>query len=144
MFWVRRQSWASIAANRPKDIDYVRVMIEHRMVGKDRALALARTVPNPEDDLTLSARIIGRVIQMFAGVDQSKAIQVDEVSGRYTGKIISMSDTIAQQEIGLGRIIFHDAAKINALLRLGKTYTIEYKNGRGHATDTNVDKDRTR
>lgn len=129
---------AKVAAYREKDIAYVRVMVAHGMVGKDRLLELARTVPNPEDDLKLSERIITRVILLFAGVDQSKTVKANEASGRYRGKIISVSDTIAQQEIGTGRVVFHDQAKIDVRPRLGKNCIIEYKDGRGHVTDYDI------
>ncbi|MDO8300475.1 DUF6036 family nucleotidyltransferase [Lacisediminimonas sp.] len=131
---------AKVAAYRPKDIDYVRVMIAHGMVGKDRALELAATVSNPEDDLKLTARIIERITGLFAGVDQTKTVQINEVSGRYTGKIISTTETVAQQEIEMGRVVFHQASKIDARPRLGKTYTIEYKDGRGYVSDKDVDR----
>jgi hypothetical protein len=129
---------AKVAAYREKDIVFVRVMVQHGMVDKDRLLALARTVPNPEDDLKLSERITARVTQLFAGVDESKNVKADEAAGRYAGKIISVSDTVAQQEIGSGRIVFHDQAKIDLRPRLGKSYRIEYKDGCGNVIDEEV------
>lgn len=45
---------SKIAAGREKDMEFVRTMIEHRMVDRDRLLELAATVPNPVDDLQRS------------------------------------------------------------------------------------------
>ena len=46
-------------------------MIGHGMVTKDSVLELAATVPNPEDDLGLSKRIIARAKRLFAAAERS-------------------------------------------------------------------------
>ncbi len=58
------------AAWRDKDIEFIRVMLEHRMVDKDRLLVLATKVPNPEDDPGRAARIKSRIERLCADHDQ--------------------------------------------------------------------------
>lgn len=58
---------SKLAAWRDKDIEFVKAMIEHGMVDRDRLLVLATRVPNPEDDLGLSARIKSRIERLYAG-----------------------------------------------------------------------------
>ena len=57
---------AKVAANREKDIEFVKVMIAHAMVSKDDVLNLASTVTNPEDDLDRSRRIVARIERLYA------------------------------------------------------------------------------
>jgi len=45
-------------------------MIGHSMVDKDRLLALATKVPNPEDDLGRAARIAARIERLYADRDR--------------------------------------------------------------------------
>lgn len=61
---------SKIAASRDKDVEFVKVMIKHRMVDKDRLLALAAKVPNPEDDLGRAARIKGRIERLYSDCEQ--------------------------------------------------------------------------
>lgn len=56
---------SKLAAWRGKDIEFVTAMIEHRMVDKDRLLALATKVPNPEDDMGCAARIKARIERLY-------------------------------------------------------------------------------
>lgn len=57
---------SKLAAWRDKDIEFVKAMIGHDMVNKDRLLALATKVPNPEDDLGRAARITARIERLYA------------------------------------------------------------------------------
>ncbi|MDZ4251399.1 MAG: DUF6036 family nucleotidyltransferase [Sulfuritalea sp.] len=57
---------SKLAAWRDKDINFAKAMIRHRMVDKDRLLALAARVPNPEDDLGCAARIKVRIERLYA------------------------------------------------------------------------------
>jgi hypothetical protein len=57
---------SKLAAWRDKDINFVKAMIGHGMVDKDRLLALATKVPNPEDDLGRAARIAARIVRLYA------------------------------------------------------------------------------
>ena len=57
---------SKLAAWRDKDIEFVKAMIGHGMVDKDRLLALATKVPNPEDDLSRAARITARIERLYA------------------------------------------------------------------------------
>lgn len=61
---------SKVAAWRHKDIEFVKTMIVHRLADKDRLLVLATRVPNPEDDLGLSARIKARIERLFSGHEQ--------------------------------------------------------------------------
>jgi hypothetical protein len=63
---------SKVAALRDKDIAFVKVMLEHHMVDKDRLLVLAAKVPNPEDDLGRAARIKLRIERLYAEYDQPK------------------------------------------------------------------------
>jgi hypothetical protein len=63
---------SKVAAWRDKDIAFVNAMIEHRMVDRDRLLALAGKVPNPEDDLVRTARIKIRIERLYADHDRPK------------------------------------------------------------------------
>ena len=45
-------------------------MIGHGMVDKDRLLALATRVANPEDDLGRAARITARIERLYADRDR--------------------------------------------------------------------------
>lgn len=57
---------SKLAAWREKDIEFAKAMIGHGMVDKDRLLALATKVPNPEDDLSRAARITARIERLYA------------------------------------------------------------------------------
>ncbi len=56
---------AKIAANRPKDIAFVKAMIFHKMIDPDKALDLAKTVVNTEEDLNRSSRIVAKIKDLF-------------------------------------------------------------------------------
>lgn len=57
---------SKIAANRPKDIEFVKVMVEHNMVERSRLLEFAAIVTNPEDDLNRSKRVRTRIEALYA------------------------------------------------------------------------------
>lgn len=135
---------AKVAAGREKDIEYVKVMIEHSMVSMERVIEYANTIPVPEDDLGLKDRVLARITQLYAGVDQSKTKHVNEQSGRYTGKILSKAESACQQEIGRGNLVFHDLSKLDKEPSLHKVYTIEYKDGKAAVTEKGKDQSRTR
>jgi hypothetical protein len=61
---------SKVAAWRDKDIGFVKAMITHSMVDKDRLLALAAKVPNPEDDLGRAARIKVRIQRLYVEREQ--------------------------------------------------------------------------
>jgi hypothetical protein len=84
---------AKVAAGRDKDIEYVKVMIEHSMVSMECVIEYANTIPVPEDDIGLKDRVLQKINQLFAGVDQSKTKHINEQSGRYTGKILSKAES---------------------------------------------------
>jgi hypothetical protein len=130
---------SKIAANRPKDIEFCQIMIEHGMVGKDRVIELAKTITNPENDLDKSRRVVARIEGLYNGVDISKSVHINENSGLYIGKILSISDTIVQQDLGRGKVVFHEASRIDKNLMLGRSYTIQYKAGIGHVSEKNLD-----
>ena len=62
---------SKVAAWRDKDIEFVKVMLEHRMVDQHRLLALAAKVPHPEDDLGRAARIKSRIERLYADRDRN-------------------------------------------------------------------------
>ncbi|MFJ3317184.1 DUF6036 family nucleotidyltransferase [Herbaspirillum huttiense] len=126
---------SKVAAGREKDIEFVKVMIEHDMVQKERVLQLAATVANPKDDLGKSERIIARITGLYGQVKHVEPTHLNERTGRYTGEILSMSDTIVQQDAGRGKVIYHDAKKLDKLPWLGQVHTIIYKDGVGQVSD---------
>ena len=130
---------SKVAAHREKDITFVSTMIQHDMVNKERVLALAANVPNPEDDLGRSQRIIANIQAIYAKVKHIEPSHIDEKSGLYIGKILSMSGTIVQQDIGRNKVIFHDAKLLDKLPYLGEINTIQYKNGIGHVSGRIID-----
>ena len=135
---------AKVAAGREKDIEYVKVMIEHSMVSMERVIEYANTIPVPEDDLGLKDRVLAKITQLYAGVDQSKTKHVNEQSGRYTGKILSKAESACQQEDGRGNLVFHDLTKLDKEPSLHKVYTIEYKDGKASVTEKGKDQSQTR
>ena len=125
---------SKIAANREKDLEFVKVMIKHDMVNKERLLEFAAKVANPEDDLGRSQRIATNIMAVYAEVEHTNPTHIDEKRGQYTGMILSMSDTVVQQDLGRGKQIYHDAAKLDKLPFLGEVNTIQYKNGVGYVS----------
>jgi hypothetical protein len=120
---------SKIAAGRDKDFDYCKVMINHNLVGKERVLQLAGTVKNPPEDPDRSKRILNRIERMYIGVDVANNAHVDEEKGFYTGKVTSVSETIVQQDLGRGKMIFHQLAKLDRAPIVGRSYDIQYNNG---------------
>lgn len=120
---------SKMAANREKDVEYCRVMIEHNLIGKDRVLELAATIKNPAEDPELSNRTLKKIQAIYQGVDISKTIHVNSVNGFYTGKIISVTDTVVQQDAGRGKMIFHEASKLDQQPIIGRSYEIRYHHG---------------
>ncbi|ACT52084.1 KfrB domain-containing protein [Methylovorus glucosotrophus] len=120
---------SKMAAGRDKDLIYCRVMIEHNLVGKERVLALAATLKNTPDDPERNKRILMRIERMYEGVDVANTIHVDIEKGYYTGKVISVSDTVVQQEAGRGKMIFHEAARLDIMPIRGRSYDIKYREG---------------
>lgn len=133
---------SKVAANREKDIMFVKVMIENGMISKERILALAATVTNPENDLGRSKRIVARVKEIYGMVKHIEPSHINEKSGVYTGKILSMSDTIVQQNTGNGKVIYHDAKRLNKLPWLGQMYTIKYTDGVGQVIECDRSKEK--
>jgi hypothetical protein len=135
---------SKVSAGRPKDIDYVKVMIKHQMVSMDRVLEYAEKVPVPPEDLTRKDRLIAKIKQLYLGVDLSKTKHINEASGRYTGKILSIAESACQQDIGKGSLVFHDLAKLDKPVSPGRVYTIEYKEGKGSVSEKIIERGRTR
>lgn len=131
------------AAGREKDLDFLQIMVEHRMVDKNRLLELAKTVINPEDDLQRSQRIAGRVERLYTGIEPPSTQQVNEASGCYTGKVLAVSPSLVQQEIGRGDSVFHNTTKIAPMPKVNRTYTIQYTAGKAVATELGLDHDVT-
>lgn len=131
---------SKIAAGREKDFDFVRAMIANRMVDKDKVLALAATVVNPEDDLGRSERILARINGLYANVQVEHTKQVNSNSGRYTGTILGVSETVIQQSIGRGDVVFHDATVLDKKPELHQECTIQYRGGRGSVFVAQKDK----
>jgi len=122
---------SKVAAGRDKDIEFVKIMIEHGMVDHDRVLAYAATVPCPEIDIDRAKKIVARIEGLYHGVPVEQTKHVNEVSGRYVGPILSLSNTVVQQDVGRGQSVFHEAAKIDRTPEIGKVCTIQYKDGKG-------------
>lgn len=122
---------SKVAAGREKDIKFVRTMIEHRMVDRDRVLKLAAAVPNPLDDLHRSRRIVKRIEGLYATVPAHQLTHINVANGKYTGNIVGMSEEALQQMTADDEIIFH-LTKIDHLPEPGDLCTIQYQGGRGH------------
>jgi hypothetical protein len=122
---------SKVAAGRDKDMDFVRSMIENRMVDKDKVLQYARKVVNPEHDLNRSARIIEKTTFLFASKPVDYTKQVNTEAGRYTGEIIAVSGISVHQEVGRGNIVYHDIKLLNKVPPLNSKCTVQYHEGRG-------------
>ena len=66
---------AKIAAGRPKDMAFVKLMVEVGMVDQANSLKLAKTVENPKDDPSRSARISQKIEKLFA--ENRPSLQTD-------------------------------------------------------------------
>lgn len=121
---------SKVAAGREKDIEFVRTMIEYRMVDRERVLQLAATVPNPVDDLQRSRRILAHVDGLYAVVPEHQRVHINVASGRYTGNIVGVSDAVVQQMTTSDEIVFHQANQIDRLPALGDLCTVQYQGGR--------------
>lgn len=122
---------SKVAAGRDKDIEFVKIMIEHGMVDRDRVLAYAATIPCPEEDLDRAKRVLARIEGLYRGIPVEQTKHVNEASGRYVGPILSLSNTVVQQDVGRGQSVFHEAGKIDRTPEIGKVCTIQYKDGKG-------------
>lgn len=122
---------SKIAAGRDKDYDFVKIMIQNRMIDKERALSYAATVVGTEDDPHRAKRIVARLEGLYQGVPVEQTKHINDRSGRYSGPIISVSETVVQQDVGRGECVYHDAKKIDKLPELGKSCTIQYRDGKG-------------
>lgn len=122
---------SKIAAGRDKDYDFVRIMIENRMIDKERVLSLAGTVVGTEDDPHRSKRIMARLEGLYQGVPVEHTKHINDRSGRYSGPILSVSETVVQQDVGRGECVYHDATKIDRIPEPGKSCTIQYRDGKG-------------
>lgn len=121
---------SKVAANRPKDIAFVKTMIEHDMVDHKRVIQLAATVPNPVNDLGFSKRIIQRIDRIFAEVPEDQRARINIANGTYTGYIIGLSDAVVQQlTIGDEYVIHHVSQLTPPLPTQGDLCTVHYKGG---------------
>lgn len=123
---------SKVAAGREKDMEFVRAMIEHRMVDRDRVLQLAATVPNPVDDLHRSRRIVNHIDGLYAMVPEYLLEHINVASGKYTGNIIGVSEEVVQQITLDDEIVSHQVKQINPLPALGDLCTVQYQGGRAH------------
>ena len=128
---------SKVAAGREKDMEFVRTMIEHRMVDRDRVLQLAATVPNPIDDLQRSRRILGCIEGLYALVPEHLLAHIDVASGRYMGKIVGVSDTVVQQMTASDEIVFHQSKQIDHIPAVGDLCTVQYFGGRANVITHN-------
>lgn len=121
---------SKVAANREKDIAFVKTMIEHDMVNHDRVMQLAATVANPADDFEFSKRIIQRIERLFAEVPEDQRVRINIANGTYTGYIIGLSDAVVQQlTIGDEYVIHHVSQLTPPLPTQGDLCTVHYKGG---------------
>lgn len=123
---------SKIAAGREKDMEFVRSMIEHRMVDRDRVLQLAAAVPNPVDDLHRSPRIVNRIDGLYVRVPEHQLEHINVASGTYTGNIVGVSEEVVQQMTLHDEIVSHQAKQIDRLPALGDLCTVQYQGGRAH------------
>ena len=121
---------SKVAAGREKDMEFVRTMIEHHMVDRDRVLQLAATVPNPVDDLHRSRRILARIDGLYAVVPEHQLARINVASGRYVGNIVGVSDAVVQQMTAGDEIVFHQTKQIDHVPALGDLCTVQYQGGR--------------
>lgn len=119
---------SKMVAGREKDIEYCKVMIEYNLVGKDQVLKLACTISNTTEDPNRKDRVVKKIENIYQGVDVSKTTHVNELNGNYIGKILSVSDTVAQQDLGRGKLTFHELSKLDQYPIAGRTYKIQYNN----------------
>ena len=123
---------SKIAAGREKDVEFVRAMIEHRMVDRDRVMQLATAVPNPASDLHRSRRIMSRIDGLYAKVPEHQLTHINVATGKYTGNIVGVSEEVVQQMTMDDDIVFHLAKQIDPLPMLGDLCTVQYHGGRAH------------
>lgn len=123
---------SKVAAGREKDMEFVRSMIEHRMVDRDQVLQLAATVPNSVDDLERSRRIVSRIDSLYAMVPEHQLTHINVANGRYTGNIVGVSEEVVQQMTLDNDIVFHQANQVDRVPALGDLCTVQYHGGRAH------------
>lgn len=133
---------SKLAAGREKDLMYCSVMIEHHLVGMERLLTLAGSVKNTAEDPDRSKRILSRIERMYKGVDVSKTIHVDVDKGFYSGKVISVSETVVQQDTGRGKMIFHDLNRLEEKPIVGRSYEIKYRDGKAKVIRKTLSQDK--
>lgn len=122
---------AKVAAGREKDIEFVKAMIAHGMVDRARVCELAATIPCPEFDLMRSRRTMGRIDRLFEEHTATVTRPINETSGRYCGKVLSLGVDTLRQDLGRGETALHRTADLNRLPQVGKPVTIQYKDGKG-------------
>jgi hypothetical protein len=106
-------------------------MVDHGMIERDTVLDLCKRVPSPEDDPGLAKRIAARLNQIFDSVQHGFSGQPANTKfGQYTGKILSLTNTDATQDIGRGVTVVHQLADLPQAITLGHIYTIKYKDDR--------------
>ena len=127
---LRASAIAKVAAGREKDIEFVRTMIEYRMVDRERVLQLAVTVPNTVDDLQRSLRVLARIEDLYAVVPDYQLAHVNVASGKYTGHIVGVSEAVVQQMVAGDEIVFHQTRQIDRTPALGELCTVHYLGGR--------------
>ena len=123
---------AKVAANRDKDIAFVRVMIAHGMIDRDRVLLRTSTVPCPEDDLMLSRRMMGRIERIFEESAPLNATPPDLVQGYYSGIVRSIGVDWLRQDLGGGQSVRHPISNLNRIPQVDQRVTVQYKNGKGY------------
>nr|WP_315394935.1 DUF6036 family nucleotidyltransferase [uncultured Duganella sp.] len=123
---------SKVAAGREKDMEFVRTMIEHRMVDRERLIKLARTVPNPIDDLDRSQRILKRIDGLFATVPHHQLAHINVANGSYTGPIVGLSEEVVQQMTNEDDVVSHLSKQLDNVPALGDVCTVRYQGGRAH------------
>ncbi|MTV40424.1 DUF6036 family nucleotidyltransferase [Duganella radicis] len=123
---------SKVAAAREKDMEFVRAMIEHYMVDRNRVLQLAASVPNPADDLLRSRRIVACIDSLYAEMPEHQLAHIDVANGRYTGNIVGVSATVVQQMTAGDEIVSHQTKQIDYVPALGDLCTVQYRGGRAN------------
>lgn len=122
---------AKVAAGREKDIEFVKAMIAHGMVDRARVCQYASTIPCPMNDLTRSRRVMSNLDRLFEEHCAMPTKEANEASGRYTGTVLNVGLKWVRQDIGRGESVLHLADNLNKLPEVGKSVTVQYKEGKG-------------
>lgn len=121
---------AKAAAGRDKDFEFIKEMIVHGMVDRERVCLYASTVPCPQDNPMLSRRIMARIDRLFEEHQPSTTRTVDEASGKYVGNVLMIGEKWMRQDVGRGESVLHLVANLNRLPEVGKSVTIQYRDGK--------------